>query len=130
MMPADHFGFSKLVVCDLQKCAAFYKSVCRLTEQARVDAEIEGRAISEIMFNPTEENAATFVLLTYRDTPKPALGESIVGFISKDVSAFVERARAAGGKIVQEVAPRPEHGVDVAFVRDPEGHLIEVVQVV
>jgi catechol 2,3-dioxygenase-like lactoylglutathione lyase family enzyme len=129
-MPADHFGFSKLVVGDLEKCAAFYKSVCGLTEQARVDAEIEGRAISEIMFNPTEENAATFVLLTYHDAPRPAVGELIVGFITKDIAAFVERARAAGGTIVQEVAPRPEHGVDVAFVRDPEGHLIEVVKVI
>jgi predicted enzyme related to lactoylglutathione lyase len=127
-MATDHFGFTKLVVGDLEKSAAFYKSVCELTEMARVDAAIEGRPISEIMFNATGQGAATFVLLTYKDAPTPRAGEVILGFITQDVDAFVARARAAGGSVAQEAMRQPEHGVKVAFVRDVEGHLIEVVE--
>ena len=68
-MATDHFGFTKLIVGDLERSADFYKSVCELTESGRVDATIEGRRISEIMFNATGQGAATFVLLTYPDDP-------------------------------------------------------------
>ena len=125
---ADHFGFTKLVVGDLERSAAFYKSVCGLVEQRRVESEIDGRPIKEILFNPTAPNASTFVLLSFLDSPKPAAGEIIVGFITTDLAALVERARAAGGSVAKEVRAAPEHGVKVAFVRDVEGHLIEVVE--
>jgi catechol 2,3-dioxygenase-like lactoylglutathione lyase family enzyme len=127
-MDSNHFGFTKLVVRDLEKSAAFYKSVCGLTEQARVTAEIGGRPISEILFNATGSGAGTFVLLAYLDEPKPAAGELILGFTTTDVAAFVERALAAGGSVAEEPISQPQHGVKVAFVRDVEGHLIEVVE--
>jgi len=125
---ADHFSFTKLLVDDLEATAAFYKSVCGLTELARVDSAIEGRQISEIMFNATGEGAATFVLLKFVGAPKPHNDEVIIGFMTPDVEAFVQRAVAAGGSVAEEVKSMPEHGVRVAFVRDVEGHLIEVVQ--
>jgi predicted enzyme related to lactoylglutathione lyase len=34
----------------------------------------------------------------------------------------------AGGSIMQPIVDMPQHGVKVAFVRDNEGHLIEVVE--
>ncbi|HLG90146.1 MAG TPA: VOC family protein [Alphaproteobacteria bacterium] len=125
---ADHFGFTKLVVGDLEKSAAFYKSVCGLVERTRVESEINGRTIREILFNATAPNAGTFVLLSFTDSPKPAAGETILGFMTPDLSGFVDRARAAGGSVAQDIKTAPEHGVKVAFVRDVEGHLIEVVE--
>lgn len=124
----DHFGFTKLLVSDLDKTAAFYQKVCGLTELARVDDAIEGRRISEIMFNATGEGAATFVLLKFHDVPRPVEGEVILGFMTRDLAAFLERARAAGGTVAEDIRVQPEHGVKVAFVRDPENHLIEVVE--
>jgi len=124
----DNFGFTKLVVGDLEKAASFYKSVFGLTEQARVNSAIAGRAISEILFNPTSAGGATFVLLSFPETRTPASSEVILGFMTSDMSALLERTRAAGGRIVEDATSRPEHGVKVAFVRDVEGHLIEVVQ--
>ena len=123
-----HFSCTKLIVADLEKSCAFYKSVFGLTEQNRVDAAIEGRPISEIMFNPSAPGGATFVLLAYTDTAAPALSEAITLFIVPDLAGLLEKARAAGGRIVDEMRDMPEHGVKVAFVRDVEGHLIEVVQ--
>lgn len=124
----DHFSFTKLVVKDLEACAVFYKNVCGLTELARVDADIAGRSISEIMFNATGEGGATFVLLRFNDADQDFANEVIVGFVTPDLEAFVQRALAAGGHVVEPIRARPEHGVKVAFVQDVEGHLIEVVQ--
>jgi len=125
---AAHFSCTKLVVADLEKACAFYKSVFGLTEQNRVNATIEGRPISEIMFNPTAPGGATFVLLAYTDTAAAALSESIILFITPNLAGLLEKARNEGGRVVQEMRDMPEHGVKVAFLRDVEGHLIEVVE--
>jgi len=124
----NHFGFTKLLVDDLEKTADFYKAVCNLTETARVEDAIGGRKISEILFAPTAENAGTFVLLKFLDAPKPTNDEVILGFITDDVDAFVSRAIANGGSLVQQPVAQPQHGVKVGFVTDCEGHLIEVVE--
>jgi predicted enzyme related to lactoylglutathione lyase len=123
-----HFSCTKLVVADLEKACTFYKSVFGLTEQNRVNAAIEGRPISEIMFNPTAPGGATFVLLAYTDTSAPALSEAITLFITPDLAELLEKARIAGAQVVDPLRDMPEHGVKVAFIRDVEGHLIEVVQ--
>jgi predicted enzyme related to lactoylglutathione lyase len=123
-----HFSCTKLVVADLEKACAFYKSVFGLTEHNRVNAAIEGRPISEIMFHPTAPGGATFVLLAYTDTTAPASSEAITLFITPDLAALLEKVQAAGGTIVDAMRDMPQHGVKVAFVRDVEGHLIEVVQ--
>ena len=127
---AEHFGFTKLIVGDLEASARFYKSVCGLTEQARVRSKVGGRPMNEILFNPAVPGGTTFVLLAFDDEPKPAISELILGFITTDIVAFVDRVGAAGGTIVDELATRPEFGVKVAIVKDPEGHLIEIVQTI
>jgi catechol 2,3-dioxygenase-like lactoylglutathione lyase family enzyme len=88
MTQKAHFGFTKLVVQDLEKAAAFYKEVCGLTELARVSAGVNDRKIDEIMFNPTGEGAATFVLFKFLDRAAPAKEEVILGFQTPDLTAF------------------------------------------
>lgn len=123
-----HFGFTKLVVHDLEGAASFYKEVCGLTELARVDEGVNGRRIQEIMFNPTGQGAATFVLFKFLDRTTPSSEEVILGFQTPDISAFIQRVKAAGGEVVQNTVTMPHHGIKVAFVKDTEGHLIEVVE--
>ena len=123
-----HFGFTKLQVGDLEKSATFYRAVCGLVDQNRIDTESAGRKLSEILFAPTAPGGATFVLIHYYDTPAPVRGELILGFTTNDLEAFVGRARAAGGGVEREPYAIPELKLRVAFVRDIEGHLIEVVQ--
>lgn len=128
MATPAHFGFAKLVVADLDAASAFYRAVFGLEPLQTVESDIAGRPIKEIIFRPTADGAGTFVLLTFVGTAKPASDESIVGFITADIDGLFERARAAGGTIAQTVRDQPEHGVRVGFLADPEGHLIEVVQ--
>lgn len=124
----QHFGFTKLLVTDLEASAAFYSTVCELQELARVESKIGGRAIREIMYQPTAEGAGMFVLLQFVDQAAPGGDEVILGFQTEDVEAFVKRALAAGASLVEPVKDMPEHGVRVGFIADNEGHLIEVVE--
>lgn len=128
MVPSVHFGFTKLLVADLEKSARFYSKAFNLTEMVRVDNEIAGRSISEIMYNPTSEGAATFVLLTFNDVQSPSSDEVILGFQTSDLVATLEAVESAGGQIADPIRSMPEHGIKVAFVTDPEGHLIEIVE--
>jgi len=127
-MAQDQFAFTKLVVGNLDKCAAFYETVFGLKAQARIDAEINGRALTEIVYEATAPGGANFVLLAFHDTPKPAAGEIIVGIVAADVEAAFSRATAAGGSVYQAARAAPEHGLTVGFLADPEGHLIEVIK--
>ena len=124
----SHFGFTKLVVQDLEGTAAFYKDVAGLVEMARIQDTVGDRQIDEILFNATGEGGATFVLFKFLDRDAPAQDEVILGFQTSDLEAFVERVQKAGGKVVQPIEVREAHGVKVAFVTDPEGHLMEVVE--
>jgi lactoylglutathione lyase len=125
-----HFGFTKLLVHDLEGAAQFYSDVCGLTQLGKVDAAINDRPISEIMFNTTGEGAAMFVLLKFMDEGSIGGQDVILGFQTDDIAAFVQRAVGAGGEVVDSIKDNPQHGVKVAFVKDIEGHLIEVVQVI
>jgi predicted enzyme related to lactoylglutathione lyase len=127
-MSNGDFAFTKLIVGDLDRSAAFYRDVFGLTEDRRIDATVTGRAICEIILTSPKPAPATLVLFAFLDQPKPAAGDSILGFYTSDIAALVERAVRAGGSIAQPIESMPEHGLKVAFVKDNEGHLIEVVE--
>ena len=125
---SEHFGFTKLLVVDLEKSAQFYRDVFGLKETIRIQSEIAGRALEEILFNPTADGAATFVLLKFVDATVPSANELILGFLTSDIDALIARATTAGASVVREALDYPHLSVKVAFITDLEGHLIEVVQ--
>lgn len=128
MNKAIPLGFMKLVVQDLDKVAAFYGAVCGLIEEAQADADIAGRPIRELYFKSDPPGTGNFTLTKFLDVEKSATESVILGFIAHDIHRFVEDAVAAGGVVVMAVQADPDHGVYVAFVKDVEGNLVEVVQ--
>jgi predicted enzyme related to lactoylglutathione lyase len=123
------FSFTKLVVHDLEKQAAFYRDVYGLHAVQRVKAEIGSEAIDEIMLS-SDPNApfGSLVLLKFLPRSAAQTGELILGFLTDDLPALLDRVRAAGGRIHAPIKEMPEHGLRVAFATDPEGHLAEIVQ--
>jgi lactoylglutathione lyase len=121
-------GFTKLVVEDLDKMSSFYQALCGLTEEGRAEATIGNRPICEVYFKSDPPGTGTFTLTKFCDARKPAGYSVILGFIASDINQFVETAIAAGAAMIDPVQSQPEHGVKVAFVDDPEGNLIEVVE--
>ena len=120
------FMFTKLVVHDLERAVQFYTSVFGLVEMHRLDAEITGRMVSEVVFMPTCEGGAMLVLLRYHDATGPVIGEQLLGFATQELEALIGRAEAAGARVLErKVAGGFEH----AFIADPEGHVLQVSQV-
>jgi lactoylglutathione lyase len=125
------FTFTKIVVGDLDRSAAFYRDVCGLTEANRVSAETDdGRKLTEIILTAEPAGPATLILITYHGEPAPAAGESVLGFYTRDIDAFLGRLLKAGGKITSPVKSLPEHGLKYAMTTDPEGHVIEAIQAI
>jgi predicted enzyme related to lactoylglutathione lyase len=128
MRGIDRFGFTKLLVADLEASAIFYKNVFGVKERGRVRSEIADRKIDEIMFEAQTPGGASFVLLHFDGVTAPSSDEVILGFVTTDLSELLTRVERAGGSVVAPAREQPEHNVRVAFVNDNEGHLIEVVE--
>jgi catechol-2,3-dioxygenase len=63
-MPDASYGFTKLIVHDLEKLAAFYREVYGLHAVSRVRGEsIGGEEIDEIMLSPDPKALGLLVLL-------------------------------------------------------------------
>jgi predicted enzyme related to lactoylglutathione lyase len=130
MPPSASFGFTKLVVRDLEKLAAFYCQVYGLHAVNRVRECIGAEEIDEIMLSPDPKAAwSSLVLLAYPGRGAPPNGEVILGFTTDDLVALLMRLQQAGGRIAAPVREMPELKLRVAFATDPEGHLAEIVQI-
>src|SRR5262249_26007178 len=63
--------------------------------------------------------------------PDAPRGEGVVGFVHQtaDIDGLVSRVEAAGGAVLRQPSDgKATRGVRVAFVRDPDGARIEVIQ--
>ena len=130
MPPNATFAFSKLIVHDLEKMAAFYRDVYGLHALNRVRGQsIGGEEIDEIMVSSDPKAAyGSLVLLKYLGRGPSPNGELILGFTTGDLPGLLERVRAAGGGVHAAIQEIPEMKLRVAFATDPEGHLAELVQ--
>jgi lactoylglutathione lyase len=131
MPPSTNVAFTKLIVHDLEKLAAFYREVYGLQAVNRVRGEsIGGEEIDEIMLSADPKAPfGSFVLLKYLGRAPSPTGELILGFTTDDLPALLDRVRAAGGGVHAPIKDMPELKIRVAFATDPEGHLAELVQV-
>ena len=125
-------GFTKLVVHDVDRMAAFYRDAYGLHAVKRVRGErIAGEEIDEIMLAADPDASfGSFVLLKYVGRESARTGELLLGFVTDDLPALLDRIVAAGGAVHDPMREMPELGVRVAFATDPEGHVAELVQLV
>jgi len=122
------YGFSKVIVHDLDAMAAFYQEVFGLVRFNRHEDEMLGREIDEITYQATHLGGGSLTLIRPADSTGPVAGESVQGFTTTDIEALVRRARAAGGRVSEPIRRIDEFALRVVFVLDPEGHMSEVVQ--
>jgi predicted enzyme related to lactoylglutathione lyase len=127
----SQFTFTKLVVDDLEAMADYYCGVFGLHRGLReqFDDGVGGEPIDEVALVPTPgDRHGALSLLQFMDRPAPKSDEVILGFTTPDLPTLLERVQRAGGTIVGKIKDLPDHGIRAAFARDPEGHLIELVE--
>ena len=130
--PANRFSFTKVLVKDLDKLAAFYTSVFGFRQRERLVAnagpgigEIEEILLS-ISSDPAQE--PPLVLFKLLEKPAPKDTDTILGLIVSDLDDVLKRLSAAGGSVVSDSPEHPATVAKCAFARDPEGRLLELVQ--
>lgn len=129
-MTAFSFAFTKLVVHDLALAEQFYGEVFGMKRTGYVTAENHAYALEEAILSLGEEPGAhTLILTRYLQRPPPPAGAAWTGFVVADIEASLDAVRRAGGTIEVPPHENADHGVIAAIVADPEGHPIEVIQI-
>jgi len=122
------FAFTKIIVADLAAMERFYCDSLGLTVQTRINVDKPGWALRETVLIVGDPGGTHLNLVQYLDKPCPAPGEAVVGLAVDDIDAVIDTMAAAGGTIVLAPVDLPDHGVKIAYVADPENHLLELLQ--
>ncbi|MDE2574830.1 MAG: lactoylglutathione lyase [Rhodospirillales bacterium] len=118
-----------LRVGDLDRSVKFYTELFGMTELRRRDVPDGKYTLAFLGFGDEEHN--TVLELTYNwgvDHYEigTAFGHLAIGM--PDVYAACAKLRAAGAKITREAGPVKFGTTVIAFVEDPDGYKIELVQ--
>ena len=118
-----------LRVGDLERSVAFYTQHLGMRELRRRDVP-EGRYTLAFL-GYGEESAQTVLELTYnygveRYEMGGAFGHLAIGV--PDLYGLCERLRAAGVKITREPGPVKFGTTLIAFIEDPDGYKIELIE--
>jgi lactoylglutathione lyase len=124
--PHAEFGlrlnFFKLVVKDMGAMTAFYRAAFGFEVRQRIDLP----GIEEIMMTLPDQ---TFNLVLYRWTDGRDIvvgnGHGPIGLLTNDVDGSCAHAAANGAEIERE--PFDLANIRIAFLKDPEGHEIELI---
>jgi lactoylglutathione lyase len=118
-----------LRVGDLERSLAFYTGILGMQLLRRQDYPDGQFTLAFVGFGP--EADTTVLELTFNwgvDRYDKGTGFGHVAVEVDDIHAAVEQIRAAGGKVVREAGPM-QHGTTViAFVEDPDGYRVELIQ--
>ncbi|WP_345291605.1 lactoylglutathione lyase [Kangiella marina] len=118
-----------LRVGDLEKSIHFYSDIMGMELIRKHDYESGRFTLAFLGYGPEKDN--TVLELTYNwDTDSYEKGEGFghIAIAVDDVYAACEKIRDAGGTIVREPGPM-KHGTTVlAFVEDPDGYKIELLE--
>ncbi len=129
MAGTSRYLHTMLRVGDLDRSIKFYEDMFGMKEIRRWDAP-EGK-FTNAFVGYGGEDTDTVLEFTYNyGVEKYDLGTAY-GHIAigvPDVAATCERLRAAGAKITREAGPVKHGTTIIAFLEDPDGYKIELVQ--
>ncbi len=116
-------------VGDLERSLAFYTEVLGMKLSRRMDYP-EGKFTLAFVGYGSESDGA-FIELTYNwGVSKYELGTGFghVAIGVEDVYKTCEDIKRRGGKVTREAGPMKHSSTVIAFVEDPDGYKIELVQ--
>jgi catechol 2,3-dioxygenase-like lactoylglutathione lyase family enzyme len=125
-MPVQVLDYVVLIVADLERALAFYTGSLGLELQHRAEKYAQMKAGTTRLSLYTRDAMAETLGIPI-DPPSPAAPAFELGFKVMDCDAAFEDLVAGGAAAV--VAPTTRSwGQRTAYVRDPDGNLIELAQ--
>jgi predicted enzyme related to lactoylglutathione lyase len=123
MITEISFAASGIVVSDMVAAQRFYETVLGMTEVNRARVDVLG--LDEVVL--AAPGGGRVILMRYDDGRSHVeVGQKIV-FVVPDPSAVTDAAAAAGWTVLVPPTLMPEFGSTIAFVQDPDGHAVEVL---
>jgi predicted enzyme related to lactoylglutathione lyase len=119
------FMATGMSVSDLEKATAFYVEVLGLKKLGEYDLD----HMREHLLGSGKPGAPTLVLMEHKGREKPASDTDATKFVFyvRDAAATAAAIVERGGRITREPAPFGDN--IVGFASDPEGYLLELIQV-
>lgn len=118
-----------LRVGNLEKSLDFYTRVLGMHLLRKNDYPEGKFTLAFVGFGPETEQAV--IELTYNwDVDKYELGTGYghIALEVEDAYAACDKIRDAGGKVVRDAGPMKHGSTVIAFVEDPDGYKIELIQ--
>lgn len=118
-----------LRVGDIDRSLAFYTEVLGMRQLRRQDYP-DGRFTLAFVGYGSEHEGAVLELTHNWDTPAYELGNGF-GHVALEVDDAYDacaRIKERGGKVVREAGPMKHGTTVIAFVEDPDGYKIELIQ--
>lgn len=118
-----------LRVSNLDRSLAFYTEVLGMKLLRQSDYP-DGRFTLAFVGYQDESEAAVLELTHNWDTPSYDLGDGYghIALEVPDAYKACEDIKARGGKVVREAGPMKHGTTVIAFVEDPDGYKIELIQ--
>ena len=116
-------------VGDLARSIAFYTEILGMQLLRRQDYP-DGRFTLAFVGYGSEDQEAVLELTHNWDTRSSALGKGYghIALAVPDAAAACAEIKARGGKVVREAGPMKHGSTIIAFVDDPDGYKIELIQ--
>ena len=116
-------------VGDLDASLAFYTDVLGMNLIRRHEVP-EGRYTLAFVGYGDEADGAVIELTHNWDTESYALGDGFghIAVAVDDATAACDRIRARGGRVVRDAGPVKHGTTIIAFVEDPDGYRIELIE--
>ena len=124
-----HILHTMLRVGDLDRSLSFYTEILGMRLLRRQDYP-EGR-FTLAFVGYGDEAANTVLELTHNwDTASYELGNAYghIALAVPDAAAACAEIKARGGKVVREAGPMKHGSTVIAFVEDPDGYKIELIE--
>ena len=118
-----------LRVGDLSRSIAFYTEVLGMTLLRQHDYP-EGRFTLAFLGYGTEDKNTVLELTHNWDTTSYDLGAGYghIALAVPNAYAACDEIRARGGRVVREAGPMKHGNTVIAFVEDPDGYKIELIE--
>ena len=120
-----------LRVGDLQRSIDFYTRVMGMNLLRTTDRPDQKYSLAFVGYGQGNQEGQAEIELTYNyGVDRYELGSAYghIPLLTQDAYAQCEKIRAAGGKITREAGPVKGGSTVIAFVEDPDGYKVELIE--